>query len=135
MGSSRRLDLWESTGMQGRATISKWRKILYGAAISLAVLVTWALPVCAQNSRGTILGHVQDTSGGPIPGVKVTVENTATGVRNQFRTAEVGDFVFVDLVPGTYKITVEKDGFKTATSTGLILEKWTKPFARILRCK
>lgn len=76
----------------------------------------------AQNSRGTILGHVSDPSGGAIVGAKVTVRNVDTNVSNEFRTNSVGDYVFVDLIPGKYELTVEAPGFKTEHSSGLVLE-------------
>jgi Carboxypeptidase regulatory-like domain len=82
----------------------------------------WSLftpPAKAQNSRGTILGHVQDASPAPVAGAKVTVSNVDTGVLNKFTTAAAGDYVFVNLVPGTYSISIEKDGFKGATSCQL----------------
>jgi len=35
----------------------------------------------AQNSQGTILGHVQDSSGAAIPGAKVTATHVNTNIR------------------------------------------------------
>jgi Carboxypeptidase regulatory-like domain/TonB dependent receptor/TonB-dependent Receptor Plug Domain len=88
----------------------------------LSFLSLSAVPAKAQNSRGTILGHVQDASGAPVAGAKATVRNVDTGVLNKFTTAAAGDYVFVNLVPGSYSVTIEKDGFKSATSSGLVLE-------------
>jgi len=76
----------------------------------------------AQNSRGTILGHVTDPSGAVIVGAKVSVRNVSTDVTDVFTTNSVGDYVFLNLVPGTYDMTVEAKGFETERSTGLILE-------------
>ena len=50
------------------------------------------------------------------------MRNLNTGVQTEFHTNSVGDFVFVNLVPGTYELTVEAQGFKTDHSTGLVLE-------------
>jgi hypothetical protein len=76
----------------------------------------------AQNSRGTILGHIADPSGAAVPGAQVTVRNVNTGVANQFTTGPAGDYTFVNLNPGTYSLAVEKAGFRTTGSSGLILE-------------
>ena len=76
----------------------------------------------AQNSQGTILGHVQDSSGAAFPGAKVTATNVNTNVAHHFTTTGVGDYIFVDMIPGTYQVKVEATGFKSALSTGLILE-------------
>jgi hypothetical protein len=88
----------------------------------LLSLLFFCVELPAQNSRGTILGHVTDPSGAAVIGAKVTVRNLNTGVQTEFHTNSVGDFVFVNLVPGTYELTVEAQGFKTDHSTGLVLE-------------
>jgi hypothetical protein len=76
----------------------------------------------AQNSRGTILGHVVDSTGGVVVGAKVTVRNLDTGISNQFTTNSAGDYVFVNMVPGKYELKVEATGFKTEVTPGLVLE-------------
>jgi len=76
----------------------------------------------AQNSQGTILGHVQDSSGATIAGAKVTATNVNTNVTHHFTTTGGGDYVFVDIIPGTYEVRVESTGFKSEVSTGLVLE-------------
>ncbi|MGA2813951.1 MAG: TonB-dependent receptor [Candidatus Acidiferrum sp.] len=76
----------------------------------------------AQNSRGTILGHVTDASGAGVRGAKVALRNVSTDVSSVFETNSAGDFVFVNVVPGTYEITVEDRGFATEHTTGLVLE-------------
>lgn len=86
---------------------------------SLALAVT---PLRAQNAQGTILGHVQDSSGASVPTAKVTVANEGTGITNTYVTGESGDFVVPNLIPGSYAITVEAPGFKAATSRGLVLQ-------------
>ena len=106
--------------------VNKYRGVIVRISVCVVLLCgCWgvlATTARAQNSRGTILGHIQDTSGATVAGVKVTVRNADTGVVNTFNTNGSGDFVFVNLVPGPYGITVEKDGFKSATGSGLVLE-------------
>jgi len=86
------------------------------------LLIAMASPAIGQNSRGTILGHISDPSGAAMQGVKVTVRNIYTGVSNTLITNAAGDYVFVNLIPGSYELAVEGAGFKPARSTGLILE-------------
>jgi hypothetical protein len=92
-----------------------------GTAILLISLGLAVNPVRAQNSRGTILGHVQDPSGGAIPGATVAYRNVATGVSASFTTTS-GDYVFVNLIPGSYEITCEAKGFKRGVSSQLVLQ-------------
>jgi len=80
------------------------------------------LPAHSQNSQGTILGHVQDATGGAISGAKVLARNMNTGVENHFVTNGVGDYVFVDMIPGTYQVSVVASGFEGEISPNLILE-------------
>ena len=98
-----------------------WPKFLSGPALLLLCALT-AQPSQAQNSQGTILGHVQDPSGAVVMGAKVTARNVSTGVAQGFTTNAVGDYVFVDVIPGTYQVSVEAKGFKKELSPGLILE-------------
>jgi hypothetical protein len=67
----------------------------------------------AQESRGTIVGTVTDSSGGVVPGAKVEVVNSATNVDVPTVTNESGSFRVPFLIPGQYRITVGKPGFKT----------------------
>lgn len=78
--------------------------------------------VQGQNSQGTILGHVQDSTGAALPGVKITATNVNTNVSNHFTTNSTGDYVLVDMIPGTYQVKAEAEGFKAAVSGNLILE-------------
>ena len=93
-----------------------------GMFLILALLPALAGRLQAQNSQGTILGHVQDSSGAAVAGAKVTARNVNTNVTHRFTTKGPGDYVFVDMIPGTYEVRIEASGFKTELSTGLILE-------------
>ncbi|TAM82056.1 MAG: hypothetical protein EPN47_10280 [Acidobacteria bacterium] len=84
--------------------------------------LTSATPLRGQGARGTLLGHVVDPSGAAIPGARVTYRNAATGVMGTFNTTPSGDYVFLNLIPGTYNVTCEADGFKTGISNGLVVQ-------------
>src|SRR5262249_38396952 len=77
----------------------------------LAVLVP-ASPSFAQ-STGTIQGVVTDPQGGVLPGVAVTVHNTATGVDRVMPTDTAGRYLAASLPPGNYRIQALLPGFKT----------------------
>lgn len=76
----------------------------------------------AQNAQGTILGHVQDTSGAIVVGAKVTVTNTDTNVSTMRTTNGAGEYQVPALNPGSYTVTVEAEGFQKAVSGTLTLE-------------
>ena len=81
-----------------------------------AVLLT-ALAVGSAYAQGTttssITGTVTDSGGGVIPGATVNVEGEA-GVKATVVTNADGVFTVPALIPGTYKVTVTLQGFKTA---------------------
>jgi outer membrane receptor protein involved in Fe transport len=70
----------------------------------------------AQVTTADILGRVTDSSGAVLPGVSVTVVNTATRDTRTQTTNDTGDYVFNLLPIGTYAVTVELQGFQTQTT-------------------
>ncbi len=93
------------------------------AGIGLLLLALLSGPAArAQNAQGSIVGYVRDTSHAAIAGAKVTYRNLATGVTGSFTTTSSGDYVFVNLTPGTYEVTCSAKGFKTAVSPNLVLQ-------------
>jgi hypothetical protein len=95
---------------------------LVSTCIVILFLLFSGTGLYAQNSRGTILGHVTDSSGAVLVGAKITARNANTGVSTSFKTNSAGDYVFVNMVPGPYELTVEASGFKTEHTAGLVLE-------------
>ena len=79
----------------------------------LALLIT-PTAAFAQTSMGAVNGVVTDSSGGVLPGATVTLVNVATNVEDVRVTNESGYFTFVNVRPGTYTLTVELQGLKTA---------------------
>lgn len=90
--------------------------------LAALVIPALAMAAAAQNARGTILGHVQDASGAPLPGVVVTATNLGTGIPARFLTTASGDYEFVNLIPGAYRVSASRKGFQTVTSSSLVLQ-------------
>jgi hypothetical protein len=59
-----------------------------------------------------VLGAVTDSSGAAVVGAKVTLTEANTNVSHTGQSNESGNFVFPDLPPGNYSVTVEMTGFK-----------------------
>src|ERR1700682_5428237 len=92
----------------------------YGLLVTLMALLcsaTWL----AQVTSGTIYGTVKDSSGGVIADATVTVTSPETGLTRTVTSSPDGNFVFPNLQPGTYTISVEVPGFKKAETTGIVL--------------
>ncbi len=91
--------------------------------ISLLVATFLLAPVQtrAQVLEATLSGVVQDTSGGILPGVNITVTHQGTGLTRDAVSDERGEFTLPALPPGSYGIKLELSGFKTYESRGLTL--------------
>jgi hypothetical protein len=89
--------------------------------LALLVLLL-ARPLLAQMTvTGAISGTVIDPSGQVIPGAAVTLVNEKTGDTRRASTNNVGVFNFVAILPDTYSIRIERNGFKTYQQTGIVL--------------
>ena len=75
--------------------------------------------VFGQASHGLISGRVIDQQGSSIPGATVTVTSQHTAARQVTRTDTSGYFVFPEVLPGTYTLAVEKEGFQKFEQTGI----------------
>ena len=89
--------------------------------VMAAIALLLAGSARAQETRGTILGTVRDTSGGALPGINVLVTNEETSAANEVVTNARGTFEIPYLLPGTYQIVVQAHGFRTFTQHGLVL--------------
>ncbi|MBV8476754.1 MAG: carboxypeptidase regulatory-like domain-containing protein, partial [Acidobacteria bacterium] len=58
------------------------------------------------------MGRLADPSGAVLAGVNVTLTNQATDVSRKEQTNASGDYVFVEVPPGTYQVSFEQPGFK-----------------------
>ena len=100
------------------------RKTICLLTVGLAVAISLALPtlLSAQGTTGRILGRVADPSGAILPGVKVTLVNEATGVSRDGKTNDSGDFDFVEIPVGTYRLEFDLTGFKKNVRRGVGLD-------------
>ena len=81
----------------------------------------FALPIHAQEYRGTITGAVTDPSGAAVPNVRVEAKNVETSVSTTAATNDAGIYTIPFLLPGTYKVTAAAQGFKQAVHDNLEL--------------
>ncbi|MFN8061053.1 MAG: TonB-dependent receptor [Vicinamibacterales bacterium] len=88
-------------------------------AILLTLLIVAAGPVFAQIQGGSLSGTVKDEQGGVLPGVLVTVQGVDATVT--FTTEENGQFRFLNLAPGLYKLTAALQGFATVVREELVV--------------
>src|SRR5258708_31409538 len=73
-------------------------------------------PVRAEaRFRGGIQGAVTDPAGATVSDATVTLTNNETNVSHTTKSGAGGVYVFSALAPGSYKLSVEREGFATKT--------------------
>lgn len=104
--------------LSGRAHLQKLGTLLFIFCILFAV---FPIQLSAQISNGSIVGTITDASGATVPGATVTLTNLATSDHRTAQTNAEGQFGFVNLVPGRYRVEVERTGFKRLTQDNIEL--------------
>jgi hypothetical protein len=91
-------------------------------AIALAAVLAFSPShLKSQSSNASLTGRVTDSTKAVVPSAKVIVINTGTRVHYETVTNETGSYYVTNLPPGTYRIEVEKLGFKVVLKADLIL--------------
>lgn len=78
--------------------------------------------MAAAQESASITGVVTDGTGAVVPGVTVTLLNTATGVTYKATTNTAGSYLLTSVAPGPgYKIAFSRDGFQSYSANNLYL--------------
>ncbi|MGA8599457.1 MAG: TonB-dependent receptor [Bryobacteraceae bacterium] len=88
-------------------------KAFYTLILLLALLSFGPINAFPQAETGQIVGTVTDPTGAAIAGAKLTVKSVATGAERTQATNDSGGFTFANLLPDTYEVTAEAQGFDT----------------------
>ena len=84
-------------------------------SIRQTLVIVWLLAAAAalgQTFFGSMVGTVTDPTGSAVPQANVVLTNLGTADRRTAQTDSAGGYQFVNLVPGQYKIEIEKTGFR-----------------------
>ena len=90
--------------------------------LCLFVLLLLAPATLRAQAVGEIVGVVTDPSGAVVPSVKITAIQQGTGFRRSTVSASTGNYTLPGLPVGTYTVTAEAPGFKTASSSDITLD-------------
>lgn len=88
-------------------------------------VLAWSLVPQAsfgQNVYGSIAGTITDPSGSMVAGATVTLTNLDTGETHNMPTTGSGEYTFVNILPGRYKVEAEKTGFKKVIRQPIIVQ-------------
>lgn len=111
MTESGRVRLAARSVEPARSGLARLARLAAAGAVASLLVVG---PAAAQTSMGTVHGTVKDSTGAVLPGATVLLVNQATNVRSERVTNSAGAYVFVNVRPGPYVLTVEMPGFNKA---------------------
>ena len=94
-----------------------FKKAVWASIAALVLVVNSAM---AQTPSGTISGRVLDATGLALPGVTVTLQGA--DITQTFTTDGEGQYRFLELAPGTYKVTSALQGFATLVRENVVLD-------------
>jgi hypothetical protein len=101
--------------------IAKHPRAIDCLLISGLCFMVLPLAVFSQTTAG-LTGTVTDSSGAVMPGAKVTLTSSETGAQREGLSNESGAYEFTALLPGGYRLTIQKEGFAKVTRKGIRLE-------------
>lgn len=94
------------------------RQVLFLTAMIGACI---AAPVDAQSTNASLTGRITDSSKAVVANAKVVVINTGTRIHYESLANQTGSYYVTNLPPGTYRIEVEKLGFKAVIKSDVVL--------------
>src|SRR6202163_3412614 len=89
--------------------------------VLFAILIVLTAAFGVSTSATTLNGTVADSAGKSIPAASITATNVGTNVASPTLTDSSGVYVIPNLPPGTYQVSVQKDGFKTLVKPDVVL--------------
>jgi len=89
------------------------KTIFVNQLVILVLSLTISCLVARAQNVGSLQGQVTDTTGAAIAGVNIEVIDTANNTARSKQTDSAGFFSFTQLTPGTYRVKISKDSFKT----------------------
>jgi len=90
--------------------------------VGMLVCLLSLTPALLAQSTGTVSGTVADSSGAVVAAAKVDLTDTASGSVRSATTNDKGFYVFSYVNPGTYTVTVTKEGFRKSIISGQQVE-------------
>lgn len=97
------------------------RSVLVVVALWCVVALVPALMYSQNVSSGTIAGTVTDPTAAAVADATVTVTDNATNIPRTTTTNQTGGYVFANIPPGTYTLTINKAGFRAAKVTNQVV--------------
>ncbi len=112
----------DSTQQGIRTTAKIWKARAGLAFVIIGLIGFFALSAFGQSTFGSIRGVATDTTGAAVPAATATLRSTDQSTTRTAVSDDSGAFVFENLNPGHYTVTVSHPGFSTAALNGITLD-------------
>jgi len=86
--------------------------VLRGAKVICVAGLALAASAVLNGQTAQLTGRVTDSTGAVVPLAQVAVKSVESAVETQTKTNAEGYFNFLSLLPGTYEVSVAKEGFR-----------------------
>ena len=90
------------------------------AALAILILASFST-IKGQSTNASLTGRISDPAKALVGDAGVSAISEATGVRYETNTNESGDYHLANLPPGSYRLEVQKPGFKKLLKPHVIL--------------
>lgn len=104
-----------------RSTLQKFTRI-FVACLGMSIILIAGQSVFGQETRGSIKGAVTDPNKAAVPNATVQVIDPERGTKVTLTTNDNGLFQANYLIPGSYQIIVEANGFKKSVRDNVTLQ-------------
>jgi hypothetical protein len=96
--------------------MKRFRNAWIVLVLTVSTIATWG-----QTATTSLRGAVKDPSGAVVPGAKVTLSDRATGSTTSAVSNSGGLYIFAQIPPATYTISVSAQGFGKQSKTAELL--------------
>jgi hypothetical protein len=92
------------------------------ALFTSLVLLCFSPLIFAQSTGGRVLGRVLDPTGAVVPSVTLTLTNADSGVAQKTESTKSGDYIFLTVPVGQYRLQAEAPGFQSFIADGVAVQ-------------
>ncbi len=92
-----------------------------GTSLQLWLFLTVPLLCRSQSYYGGVRGQIADPSAAPVANAQVVLRDEGTGAVRSTSATSDGEYVFSQVVPGTFSLTVHHPGLKTFERHNIVI--------------
>lgn len=103
------------------ARLGRHLRLVRAFVIATILALCFSSATMGQTTTATVSGRITDASGAITPDAEVQLRSVERGTTTTAKTNNAGIYLFANVEPGQYQITVRKAGFKQTDLVGLIV--------------